>query len=87
MAKSAIVERIDDNSFVTRVKAWPQRVKSFYSDVRTEMRKVTTPSRKEVQGTTTVVIITVFLFGVYFAVIDKLLGTSLDRLIKFLTHR
>ena len=87
MAKSAIVERIEDNSLVTKVKAWPQRAKSFYSDVRTEMRKVTTPSRKEVQGTTTVVIITVFLFGVYFAVLDKLLGASLDHLIKTLTHR
>jgi len=87
MAKSAIAESWDDNNLVTRVKAWPQRVKSFYNDVRTEMRKVTTPSRKEVQGTTTVVIITVFLFGLYFAVIDKVLGTSLDRLIKTLTHR
>jgi preprotein translocase subunit SecE len=87
MAKSAIVERLDDNSLVTKVKAWPQRVKSFYNDVRTEMRKVTTPSRKEVQGTTTVVIITVFLFGIYFAVIDKVLGASLDHLIKTLTHR
>jgi len=87
MAKSAIVGSFDDNNLVTKVKAWPQRVKSFYTDVRTEMRKVTTPSRKEVQGTTTVVIITVFLFGIYFAVIDKVLGTSLDRLIKFLTHR
>jgi len=87
MAKSAIVERLDDNSLVTKVKAWPQQAKSFYNDVRTEMRKVTTPSRKEVQGTTTVVIITVFLFGIYFAVLDKLLGVSLDHLIKSLTHR
>jgi len=86
MAKSAAVERADENG-LARLKAWPQRAKSFYSDVRTEMRKVTTPSRKEVQGTTTVVIITVFLFGIYFAVIDKLLGTSLDRLLKSLTHR
>ncbi len=23
---------------------WPERVKSFYNDVRTEMRKVTAPS-------------------------------------------
>ena len=53
------------------IKAWPQRAKSFYNDVRTEMKKVTTPSRKEVQGTTTVVIITVFLFGFYFWVIDS----------------
>jgi preprotein translocase subunit SecE len=87
MAKSAIVERLDDNGLVNKVKAWPQRAKSFYSDVRTEMRKVTTPSRKEVQGTTIVVIITVFLFGLYFAVIDKLLGLSLDHFIKSLAHR
>ena len=87
MAKSAIVERLDDNGLVSKVKAWPQRAKSFYGDVRTEMRKVTTPSRKEVQGTTIVVIITVFLFGLYFAVIDKILGLSLDHFIKSLAHR
>jgi preprotein translocase subunit SecE len=56
--------------FGGRIKAWPERIKSFYNDVRTEMRKVTAPSLKEVQATTTVVIITVFIFGVYFAVID-----------------
>ena len=87
MAKSAIVERLEDNGLMTKVKAWPQRAKTFYNDVRTEMRKVTTPSRKEVQGTTTVVIITVFLFGIYFAFIDKVLGLSLDHLLKTLTHR
>jgi preprotein translocase subunit SecE len=87
MAKSAIVERLEDNGLMTKVKAWPQRAKTFYNDVRTEMRKVTTPSRKEVQGTTTVVIITVFLFGIYFAVLDKVLGLSLDHLLKTLTHR
>ena len=62
MAKSAAIESVRDSKLAT-IKAWPQRAKSFYNDVRTEMRKVTTPSRKEVQGTTTVVIITVFLFG------------------------
>ena len=38
----------------------------FLSDVRAEMRKVVTPTRKEVQATTTVVIITVFIFGFFF---------------------
>ena len=86
MAKSTAIESIGENKLST-IKAWPQRVKSFYNDVRTEMKKVTTPSRKEVQGTTTVVIITVFLFGIYFAIIDKLLGLSLDHFLKTLTHR
>ncbi len=85
MAKSAAIEVPGDNKLVATMKAWPQRAKSFYNDVRTEMKKVTTPSRKEVQGTTTVVIITVFLFGLYFCMIDKIIGKSLDRLLQFLT--
>ena len=42
----------------------------FLSDVRAEMRKVVTPSRKEVESTTTVVIIAVFIFGLFFFVVD-----------------
>ena len=57
-------------SFIDRLKSWPERIRSFYNDVRTEMRKVTAPSWKEVQATTTVVVITVFIFALYFAVID-----------------
>jgi preprotein translocase subunit SecE len=41
--------------------------------VRTETRKVTAPSRKEVQATTAVVVITVFIFGVYFFIIDNVI--------------
>ena len=52
------------------MKSWPERTKTFYNDVRTEMRKVTAPSWKEVRATTTVVVITVFIFALYFAVID-----------------
>ena len=67
------------------IKAWPERVKSFYNDVRTEMRKVTTPSRKEVQATTTVVLVAVFIFGVYFWIIDNLIGRGVDSLFHFFT--
>ena len=57
----------------------------FLSDVRAEMRKVVTPSRKEVQATTTVVIIAVFIFGVYFFLIDRIFAFGLDRLLKNLS--
>jgi preprotein translocase subunit SecE len=57
-------------SFGERMKSWPEKVRSFYNDVRTEMRKVTAPTFKEVRATTTVVIITVFLFALYFGIID-----------------
>jgi len=72
--------------FGDRIKSWPERIKTFYNDVRIEMKKVTVPSLKEVQATTVVVIVTVFLFGAYFAVIDYLLKNSLDWLLRTLTH-
>ncbi len=86
MAKSAAIEGVGEGKLST-LKAWPQRAKSFYNDVRTEMRKVTVPNRKEVQGTTTVVIITVFLFGLYFWMVDTVIGKSLDHLLRYLTNR
>jgi preprotein translocase subunit SecE len=60
-------------SFGDRIKSWPERIKAFYNDVRTEMRKVTAPAWKEVQATTTVVVITVAIFAFYFWVIDFLI--------------
>ncbi len=60
----------EQNALVTTVKSWPDKTRTFYNDVRTEMRKVTAPSWKEVRATTTVVVITVFIFALYFAVID-----------------
>ena len=63
----------EQNAIVSAVRSWPERIKSFYNDVRFEMRKVTAPSWKEVQATTTVVVITVFLFALYFAIIDYII--------------
>jgi preprotein translocase subunit SecE len=72
------------DNFGDRIKSWPQRVKSFYNDVRTEMRKVTTPSRKEVQATTSVVLVAIFLFGLYFFIIDYVINAGVDRLFHLL---
>lgn len=70
MANSIATAR---ESFGERIKSWPERIKAFYNDVRTETRKVTAPSWKDVQATTIVVVITVFLFGLFFFVIDSVL--------------
>jgi len=77
----------EQNALTTTIKSWPERVKTFYNDVRTEMRKVTSPSFKEVRATTIVVVITVFLFGVYFWVVDNTIGNGINYLFKYLTHR
>jgi len=44
---------------------------SFLRDVRAEMRKVVTPLPKEVRVTTGVVIVAVFLFGLFFFIVDS----------------
>ena len=63
------------------VVAWKEFT-HFLSDVRGEMRKVVTPSRKEVEATTTVVLIAVFIFGLFFFVVDGIFSYGLDRLLK-----
>jgi preprotein translocase subunit SecE len=70
-----------------RIKSWPERIKTFYNDVRTEMKKVTAPSFKEVQATTVVVIVTVFLFAAYFWAVDFVIGNSIDSVFRYFVHR
>jgi preprotein translocase subunit SecE len=53
----------------------------FLSDVRAEMRKVVAPTRKEVQATTSVVIITVFIFGFFFFVVDFIFNKALHEVL------
>jgi preprotein translocase subunit SecE len=53
----------------------------FLSDVRAEMRKVVTPTWKEVKSTTVVVIITVGLFGAFFFVVDTIFQYGLHALL------
>ena len=67
-------------------KQQPERFWTFLKDVRTEMHKVVTPSREEVRSTTTVVIITVFLFAAYFYVVDAIVGRAVQTLLAWLTH-
>jgi preprotein translocase subunit SecE len=71
-----------ESEALTTIKSWPERIRTFYHDVRTEMKKVTAPTFKEVQATTAVVIVTVFLFGVYFFLVD----TILDRVMHYVLH-
>ena len=51
------------------VLGWPSRKlaegRAFFTEVRSELKKVTWPSRKEVYSTTLVVIATSILFGFY----------------------
>ena len=77
----------EQSALTASIKSWPERIRTFYNDVRTEMKKVTAPSFKEVQSTTAVVIIAVFLFGAYFWAVDFVIGHGVDKLFHYFTHR
>jgi len=64
------------------VGTW-QKLTGFLGDVRAETRKVVTPSRKDVQATTSVVLFAVFAFGLFFMVTDFVF----NRVISQILHR
>ncbi len=66
-----------------KVKEAPRNLITFYGDVKTELKKVTWPSKKEVYSTTMVVIVTVFFFGLYLFLVDLLLRNGVQRIFLF----
>ena len=56
------------------------RINQFFGDVKTEMRKVSWPGRKEVYGTTIVVLCAVFFFGIYLGLVDTILQFGVQSL-------
>ena len=49
---------------------WWGSMRTFLTEVRNELKRVTWPSRKEVYATTVVVILTSIFFGVYLWLVD-----------------
>ena len=62
-----------------------QRTRDYVEELRQEMRRVTWPSKKQVQATTAVVLACVFLFAVFFAVVDLAVGRGINYLIDTFT--
>ncbi|SDF62884.1 preprotein translocase subunit SecE [Terriglobus roseus] len=83
MAKAAVVE---ENTALQKVKEPGKKLGDFLGDVRSEMRKVSTPSTAETRTTTAVVIVTVFAFAAYFWIVDFGINHSLNALITKLTQ-
>jgi preprotein translocase subunit SecE len=62
-------------------KRMTETIRLFITDVRTEMKKVSFPSRAETIGSTTVVIVFCILMSVYLSVIDSFLSWLVGKLI------
>ena len=72
---------------MANVAEWPKATREYVNELKLEMRRVTWPNRRQVQGTTAVVIISVFLFAAYFAVVDSILTKGVKSVLEFFTTR
>ena len=60
------------------ITSWWTNTRTFLTEVRNEMRRVTWPSRREVYATTFVVLVTAAFFGLYLWGLDL----ALDRIVR-----
>jgi len=74
--------RVDSVAMADELEKKPSFVAStreYLTDIRSEMRRVTWPSRKQVESTTLVVILSVFFFAAYFKIVDKIIDETVIR--------
>ena len=55
---------------------WIENTRAYLGDIRSEMKRVTWPTRDQVQSTTVVVILSVFIFAVYFKIVDQVITST-----------
>jgi len=60
------------NNFIDNTRA-------YLGDIRSEMKRVTWPTRDRVQSTTLVVIVSVFIFAAYFYAVDGFISKTVVR--------
>jgi len=68
-------------------KSFWLQVREYVSDVRTEMKRVTWPGKQEIYGTTVMVILTTFLFGIYFWICDQAFSLTVSKALRYFLHR
>ena len=71
---------MEDNALVAKPKQWWSVTKEFVTDTRSEMKKVTWPSRSEIVGTTIVVLVATIVFALYLWGVDLIFYKGIDYL-------
>ncbi len=72
---------------MSKAVGWPQQARSYIDEVKAEMKHVSWPTWHQVRATTGVVIAATFLFAAYFWVVNTIVSSLIDRIIKYFTHR
>jgi preprotein translocase subunit SecE len=72
----------DEGGVLSRPTAGWDRARTFLTDVRAEMKRVTWPTKREVYATTVVVILVSVFFGLYLWLVDLGLSTAVHWLLR-----
>jgi preprotein translocase subunit SecE len=68
--------------FLLKLKNVFKNSVEFLKDTRKELHNVSWPGRREVTGTTVVVIFTVFFFGFFLFLVDQVAGTAINYILR-----
>jgi preprotein translocase subunit SecE len=69
-------------NFWERLGKWLVGIIDFLKDTRKELKNVSWPGRREVTGTTLVVIAAVFFFGFFLFIADFIVGNGMDYILR-----
>ncbi len=78
---------MEQKSVLEKVKGWPAGLKSYVQELHTEMRRVTWPGKVEIYGTTLMVVLTTFVFGLYFWICDQAFSRAVTKVLDFFLKR
>jgi preprotein translocase SecE subunit len=67
--------------FIEKIRVFFTNIVEFIKDTRKELRNVSFPSRQELASTTVVVIVCVFFFGAFLAVVDWVVSRMMGYLL------
>jgi preprotein translocase subunit SecE len=59
-----------------------EAAKQFLREVKTELKKVTWPSRKDALSGTLVVLVAVFIIAIFLGIVDSALSNAIKELLK-----
>jgi len=72
--RTSTLDNVNEGGILSRPFEWWRNGRTFLTEVRNELKRVTWPSRKEVYATTLVVILVSVFFSLYLAGVDMVLN-------------
>jgi preprotein translocase subunit SecE len=88
--KDRLLERLpgtrtatEETRVVASSESFPEKVKRFLQEFKTEMKKVSWPARKDTLSSTAVVIVTVLVIVAFLGVVDFALGKIVQSVLSY----